>query len=343
MEDERASLFLRSDEKEAMKMHLLSYMQAHPLSVDPEDPKEPNPSEGWFLAWVKGLPVHRLTYAPILSALAIVFLGAGVAFASQNSLPGEALYPVKVGVNERVLEWMTPSPEAKAQLHIDLANKRLQEVEKVTLKGKLNASARSQAEHALTLDVEQAQKRIQEVQKDEETVSLNSQLESVLRAHTKIIADISTEGEQKEVAAFTKQLDTKHTQVKKERQKSEQNTVKKDGAQIQALATTELALAEKRLQEVSGYVAKHKSQFSQESYEKAIKNLLAAGNLLMNGKSNLESGNYESALLFLRQGQRTLNEIDVNVETHVELKANIRLNDADISDDETDAAGLIIR
>ena len=59
----------------------------------------------------------------------VVLLGgtAGMAAAAQNALPGEALYPVKRGI-ERATTGLTPDPAAKGQHLLNQANDRLDEV-----------------------------------------------------------------------------------------------------------------------------------------------------------------------------------------------------------------------
>lgn len=64
----------------------------------------------------------------VLVAVVVVFGGGGaVAYASQSSLPGDPLYPVKTATEQgRLL--VTFGPAAKAQYHLELAQKRVAEV-----------------------------------------------------------------------------------------------------------------------------------------------------------------------------------------------------------------------
>src|SRR3989344_3616455 len=51
----------------------------------------------------------------IASLVIALMLGGGVSFAAEGSLPGDALYPVKVSVNEEVRGAITVGAEAKAE------------------------------------------------------------------------------------------------------------------------------------------------------------------------------------------------------------------------------------
>ena len=76
-------------------------------------------------------------------ALAVVILaclvvgGSGVALASQEALPGEALYPVKIGFEKAEL-LVTLDRVAKIQLHNQFAQARLIEIQELVLEGRYN-------------------------------------------------------------------------------------------------------------------------------------------------------------------------------------------------------------
>lgn len=79
-------------------------------------------THGWFSSL---LSVRMVA----VSLLAFVVLSTGTVsvFASQSSLPGDMLYPVKVGV-EKLQVAVTSDPEDKAYLHLKLAQRRIDEV-----------------------------------------------------------------------------------------------------------------------------------------------------------------------------------------------------------------------
>ena len=74
-------------------------------------------------------PARRLSFASIAVTAALVLLIAGgsTVYASQQSLPEDALYAVKRGVENLQLA-LTSDDEAKASLHFKLAQRRLDEV-----------------------------------------------------------------------------------------------------------------------------------------------------------------------------------------------------------------------
>lgn len=108
------------DFKQRAKARLLEAMQppvAHPAHTRSGIP-----------GWLKP-PVLRPSFAliRIIVILALVIAGGTTVYASQGSLPDDTLYPIKIGVEKLQLA-LTRSPEARASLHLRLAQRRLDEV-----------------------------------------------------------------------------------------------------------------------------------------------------------------------------------------------------------------------
>lgn len=108
---------MTKDEKDFIRKNLLNHMKGPTPLVSPYSNK-------------------KLQYAA-LSAF-ILFSGTAVSFAAQNSLPGDLLYGVKVGINERVGRMLAINDVDKANYEITLANRRLEETVALKAKGTLN-------------------------------------------------------------------------------------------------------------------------------------------------------------------------------------------------------------
>jgi hypothetical protein len=102
-----------------------------------------NPRSADRLHWLRPLAAGpRLTLAAALVVL-VLLLGTGstVVYASQGSLPGDALYGVKTTVEDVKLA-LTRSHEARASTHLDLAGRRTEEVMAQSTSGR-NISTKS--------------------------------------------------------------------------------------------------------------------------------------------------------------------------------------------------------
>lgn len=88
---------------------------------------------------LKEIPIKRSqpTMIIIRMMLALVLLlgaGTGTAVASANSLPDSPLYPIKIGLEEMRIN-LTRDPVQQAALQIELAQKRIQEMQQLALNG----------------------------------------------------------------------------------------------------------------------------------------------------------------------------------------------------------------
>jgi hypothetical protein len=85
-------------------------------------------------------PAARLAFAGAL-AVAVLVGGLTSAAASGNSLPGDALYPIKLGVEQTQLA-LTFDPVARARLHAQFAEVRLREAQRLVAAGRVQDGVR---------------------------------------------------------------------------------------------------------------------------------------------------------------------------------------------------------
>jgi hypothetical protein len=125
-----------------------------------------------IFGWLK--PLAPVKSFPLVAAIVLfVLLAAGgtTAYASQGSLPDDTLYPVKTGVENLQLA-LTLSPEAKASLHLRLAQRRISEV---IAQSNLGRNISTSALEAVAIQIDAAIGEIDSVL-PEDTKTLLSQL-----------------------------------------------------------------------------------------------------------------------------------------------------------------------
>jgi len=87
----------------------------------------------WFRysSWTKQIPLRRrfsMASIILVIVLALSALGGGAAYAAQDSLPGDALYPVKLGTEQ--MRMMLPGNDiVKAERALSFAERRVGEIE----------------------------------------------------------------------------------------------------------------------------------------------------------------------------------------------------------------------
>jgi hypothetical protein len=94
-----------------------------------------SPRVSWW-SRLFGTPQLAFRLAIALILLAFLFsLTSGIALASQSALPGDVLYGVKTGL-EKAAVAISPDPERQVELHIEYAQRRLNEIQELSLEGR---------------------------------------------------------------------------------------------------------------------------------------------------------------------------------------------------------------
>ena len=181
---------LSKEERSAIKQNILNFISQNP--VRPDIQPRLNYGSSIFLT--------KLSFAPIMAILLIlvVLAGGGVAVGAERALPGDILYPVKVGLSEEVRGWLSVSEESKANWEVERAQRRLEEAETLASEGSLDVEAREKVEANFEIHAEKVKQRIQKFENKENfkaAVNVSSKFETSLKAHNKILSRISTESE----------------------------------------------------------------------------------------------------------------------------------------------------
>jgi len=142
---EVSSIEPRPEFRQVAKARLLSALAAE------EKKKEKRRLPLWSWQWRWALAVAVI--------LALFLAGGGTVMASSDSLPGDVLYPVKMAT-EKVQAFFTFGDEAKANLHIKFAERRVKEIESLAGKG------RSIPESVLDMMREQTERAIDWVERN---------------------------------------------------------------------------------------------------------------------------------------------------------------------------------
>ncbi len=135
---------------------------------------------------------NRIVYYAVIACLIIV--GAGqVAYASQNSLPGDALYKIKVNVVEPLHRALIFSSKTKAQYESNLAVERLTEAETLASQNKLDEPKQKQINTLVEKSTKMLHKDLKHFSNDKpseaETITKNFQAQ--MNAHAKILETIN--------------------------------------------------------------------------------------------------------------------------------------------------------
>lgn len=143
-------------------------------------------------------------FVPALSLAILLLATGGTSLAAESALPGELLYPVKIGLNEQVRSFTAITPEAKAKFALEITDRRLKEVALLSSKGLLNAETSSIIQDQLLRQAGQIKNQVASLVSTKniraaQEISLN--FESSLRAHELILEKISSQNDKTAILA----------------------------------------------------------------------------------------------------------------------------------------------
>jgi len=119
--EEVSSIEPRPEFRQAAKARLLSALAAKEKKRE----RRLLPLWSWQRRWA----------VAVAMILALFLAGGGTVMASSDSLPGDRLYPVKMAT-EKVRAFFTFGDEAKANLHMEFAERRVKEIESLAERGR---------------------------------------------------------------------------------------------------------------------------------------------------------------------------------------------------------------
>lgn len=175
---------MTSDEKNQILHNIL---KNHSLSQKPE-----NNSFGLYSFLSMFSVNRRLAYYAVIP-LVIILSGTSIVFASENILPDNLLYPIKVNIIEPIGEAMSFSQKAKARHESNLAEKRLVEAEKLASAGKLDINTENKINNLInkhTIALNNAIGKIDISNSNQEIEEITTNFQAEMNAHAMILDNI---------------------------------------------------------------------------------------------------------------------------------------------------------
>ncbi len=181
-----AQVALSESERERMKRVLSEYMAMKPMRNAPLERRAP-----LSYMFLSVYSFSKRSVAAVLIA-GILFSGAGVSFAAESALPGDALYPIKVDVNEPVVAAFSVSSESKTLWNAERAERRLEEAAKLAFDNKLTASVEDELLARFEAHAEEAVSDVERLEEEDSSAAIDiaSRFEDRLLAHEVVLEDV---------------------------------------------------------------------------------------------------------------------------------------------------------
>lgn len=340
---------LSADERAVMRARLSELTRTMPVRNSDgtrcDRVKEaPRAARGWFRA-----PIRSLRAMPVAGiALAVVLSGGGVAFAAEQALPGDALYPVKVGVNEEVRAVLAMSDEAKAEWEAERATRRLDEAARLSARGELDQEALAAVESGFRTHADKVRTRIAAFEQRGEAAAaakVSSAFEGSLRAHERILARLAEDDRDAEAGSLAAAVEDETDAAAETRSRSEGHVKDGDREGVRTAAEGRLGAAMQKIEQVRGLIAKWQERLGEGATAEAVARLTAAESEVGSGQELLGDGEYAEAFARFQSAHRIAQESVVLLNARIRLDVNVgigldrtRGGDDDDTDEEEDVS-----
>lgn len=321
---------LTSDEKSAGRTMLQSFMAMRPIRIRKS---------------VRFFGKHAAVAATTLSLL---LSAAGASYAAEGTVPGDALYAVKVNVNEEVRAALLASAKDKADWEAERAERRLSEVEALAARGKLKAAASAEIAVRFRAHAEKAQKQLAVLRTETNTDDadeVSTHLEVSLRAHGKILRELHDEvlpsgkaknaqtqkrsdDDKKSLADIAAAVDTETNAVIDDRRRTEDTASKeRDHLRAQKNASMRRAAAERKIAEARAFLMGKRVRLEGDVITRVETQLGKADASVREGDAKVVTNDIGAAVILYLEAQRTAQEAKFLIQTEHRLNIKIELEE----------------
>ncbi|PIR89263.1 MAG: hypothetical protein COU07_02265 [Candidatus Harrisonbacteria bacterium CG10_big_fil_rev_8_21_14_0_10_40_38] len=273
---------------------------------------------------IKGSIINLKIFTKPMNILVVIALiaalGGGTSFAAENTIPGDILYPVKVGVNEKVGTLLHFSEEGKADYATQIASKRLQEFEELVNKGELNSETKSEVEGRFDIQIEKLNTLIGKFEADENVhaaLGVVSGLEGVLKAHDRIIKNFDDSDER--INSVSLKVSNDLEDVIGTRSKLEGRVTSESKTESEQAAKGKIGAAENAISSAKNYIEKNNDLLDEKTRDDVSIRIKAAADALFDAKTNLDAGNFGQAFNLGNKAIRLAQEARVLANAHVRI------------------------
>lgn len=288
--------------------------------------------------------------------LLILIIGGGISLAAESSLPGNLLFPLKVSLNENLKMAFAFSDKEKAFLDIRIAQKRLQDTEKLISLGKMTPTAKQQIETSFKERASSIKKYLEKAEAKGNTgdvIYVSSDFESTLKTHKNILTSVSErKNSSAGVISIVNSVSENRIDMMNRKQEAKNNLRNKSDenegnlmtaprtVDSQTFSKTQSGSTDESITKVESQRAKVKAEKKIAEMEEKIfekkdilgnavdiieSKLIQAEKEIASGDTKFASGDYTDAFLSYQDSLGLSKEIEVIIEAKYDLKDDLEL------------------
>lgn len=316
---------LTRDERENIRRELRVFMAEHPVREE---------ISAW--SWTS-MSLHRFASGAVAFAL-VLTVGAGTSYAAEGTLPGDLLYPIKLGVNERVAGALASGPKAKATWHAERATRRLEEVETLAASGRLDATTSAEVHENLERSAKDFDNVIAAVAEEggaEAVAGVQSDFEATLTAHAKVLAALSDSvpSAKSHIDPILRTVEVRERGAERSREGAEREMARGGGEKLRTAVNAKKAAAAGKLKEMK---ALSESSLSNATTSVAASVGATVGEqAFQTGDQTMGEGDLGKAYTAFQAAIRVADEAKVNAKAHERLRDRVQLPALGVEDAST--------
>ena len=270
-----------------------------------------------------------------------LLVGGGASLVAEQSLPGDAMYTVKVGVNEEVRDWLTLSNKAQANWEVRKVERRLEEAEELSADGQLNTETKVKTEERFDRLTEAFAKETAKMEAKEDmnaSFEAHSNFEASLKAHERILADIFAQANDSrdEAQSILGKVRAELSAVAEARNDAEIKIEGDMSAEIKTAAMGKANVAENKIEEASEFIVKFKALVDADISSDAEAKLKIAQEAFARGEAEMKAQTYGTAFVSFQESMRIAQEAKLIIASSEKLENNSNVDDDENDDTDSD-------
>ncbi len=309
---------LTDQEHESMRRDLKLFIAKHPAGLPAY--------AGIFERFraITSLQYFSTRYTSAAMAFALVLcVGVGTSYAAEGALPGDALYPIKVSINESIGSALAATPEAKAQWSTTIASRRLEEAETLAASGELTPAASAEIKQSLEESAKKFDDSVAALAAGDDAsaaiAEAQSTFEAALNAHAQVLMALTMAKPEvgEDIAPILASVQVRASGAAASREIAERTLARTDSERVKNVADAKKVAAKKEVKEVRALAARSPAaNVSAEEAELSIEQ----------GDARLRDGDYGIAFGAFQAAIRTAHETKVNVGASERLRGKVDLS-----------------
>lgn len=306
---------LNDIEKSLMRERVFSYVNSHP-AVSKND-------------FYNGFRIYfsKRAVAAYSGVFILIFFASG-AFA-EKAFPGDTLYSFKLNINEQLLSVLSLDDKTKAKTHLFLAERRIAEMEILTLNKSINEVALAKLSDDFRGEALKVNKYVDELQLAGEVnnaADVNVSFEARLDAHKKILMQIDKVGTTTNpfIASMIDEIDNQNVLVEENQAEIGLSVSEsKDEVGLKITAENNHIKAEGQIEELTKKIEDNTNVKEPLDFTVESKKLLRAKDLLSEGQKEFVDTNYKQAILKQSKASKEAEEVSTLIKVKSDLKLDI--------------------